>query len=88
MQVGSLAGARGGCGGGGGGGGGQRTAARALVAEARAGLLPLALGAPQLALVHAVHLAALLVVGARSPAGTARGTASRGQPHVFLHKKI
>lgn len=47
--------------------------AHALVAEARAGLLPLALGAPKVTLVHAVNLAALLVVGARPPARAARG---------------
>lgn len=47
-----------------------------LVAEARAGLLPLALGAPQLAVFHAVHLAALLVVGARAPPRAAAARAA------------
>lgn len=46
---------------------------RALVAEPRARLLPLALSAPEIALVHAVHLTALLVVRARSPARAAGG---------------
>lgn len=60
--------------------------ARALVPEARARLLPLALGAPEVALVHAVHLAALLVVGARPPAGAARRPARRRQTHVLLQQ--
>ena len=37
------------------------------LAEPRARLLPLALGAPQLPVLHAVHLAALLGVAARPP---------------------
>lgn len=37
------------------------------VPEAAAGLLPLALGAPLLLVVHAVHFAALFVLAAGSP---------------------
>lgn len=64
---------------------GQRgRAARALVAEARASLLPLALGAPEVAVLHAVHLAALLVVGARPAARAARGPRGARQAHQLL----
>lgn len=69
--------------------------AAALVAEAAARLLPLALSAPHVAVLHAVHLAALLVVGARAPARRAGGSAPAAaaaaahacQPHVLLCNK-
>lgn len=61
-------------------------AAQALVAEARARLLPLALCAPKLALLHAVDLPALFVVGARPPARAARRPARCRKPHVFLEQ--
>lgn len=47
-------------------------ASRSLIAETRARLFPLALSAPEVALVHAIYLTTLLVVGARPPAWTAR----------------
>lgn len=55
-----------------GGGGRRRHQVRCLarlgsVPEAAARLLPLALGAPLLLVVHAVHLAALFVLAAGSP---------------------
>lgn len=43
------------------------------VPEPAAGLLPLALGAPLLLVVHAVHLAALFVLAAGSPVRRQRG---------------
>lgn len=44
-----------------------RLARLGSVPEPAAGLLPLALGAPLLLVVHAVHLAALFVLAAGSP---------------------
>lgn len=65
--------------------------ARALVAEASARFLPLALGAPEIPLVHTVHFAALLVIGARPPtraAGRATTATTRAlcKTHVLLKK--
>lgn len=48
-----------------------------LVAEATAGLLPFALRAPLLAVLHAVHLAAFFVFAANTPTGTRGSLAAR-----------
>lgn len=53
-----------------------------LVTETSASLLPLALCAPEIALIHPVHFPTLLIVRARSPTGTTRGP-TRCQSHVF-----
>lgn len=68
--------------------GGKQAAAHALIPEARACLLPLALGAPELALVHAVHFPALLIIRAWSPPWAARRPASCRQSHVLLWKQF
>ena len=44
-----------------------RTSSSDALPEASAGLLPLALRAPQLPVLHSVHLAALLGLAARPP---------------------
>lgn len=55
-----------------------RLARLGSVPEPGAGLLPLALGAPLLLVVHAVHFAALFVLAAGSPVRRQRGPVCSG----------